>query len=190
MKTLIILQHLICICQCPSTKPSPGFTDNPLYTALWRYSDKNSTSINNSYLEFVQMLFAWINFIGQPQSHGWQQYDSLVALGLLINNQPKNIQFGNWVWNIVALGLLINNQPQNIQFGNWVWFGNNRFHILNKWLVHQTCSLISFVNDNHVNEILMYIWVNCKQSTQKCHALLLIIAVKFHENLTKTKRNS
>ena len=37
-------------CQCPS----PDFTDNPLYTALWRQSDKNSVAINNLYLDFVQ----------------------------------------------------------------------------------------------------------------------------------------
>ena len=29
-----------------------GFTDNLLYTALWRHSDKNSAAINN--LNFVQ----------------------------------------------------------------------------------------------------------------------------------------
>ena len=33
---------------------SPGCTDNPLYTALWRHSDKNSTAINKRYLDFVQ----------------------------------------------------------------------------------------------------------------------------------------
>ena len=38
------------VCQCPSTKPSPGFTDNSLYTAPWRHSDKNSAAINNCYL--------------------------------------------------------------------------------------------------------------------------------------------
>ena len=64
MQTLIrsILQYLIWvwICtvyQCPSTKPSPGFTDNPLYTALWCHSNKNSRAINNRCLDFVQTLF-------------------------------------------------------------------------------------------------------------------------------------
>ena len=50
---LNFLWHLIwvcTVCQCPS----PGFTDNPLYTALWRHSDKNNAAINNSYLDFVQ----------------------------------------------------------------------------------------------------------------------------------------
>ena len=41
---------LVCtVCQCPS----PGFTDNPLCTALWRHSDKNCTAIGNSYLDFL-----------------------------------------------------------------------------------------------------------------------------------------
>ena len=31
-----------------------GFTDNPLYTALWRHSDKNSAAIKKRYLDFVQ----------------------------------------------------------------------------------------------------------------------------------------
>ena len=34
-------------CQCPS----PGFTDNPLSTALWYHSDKNKGAINNRYLD-------------------------------------------------------------------------------------------------------------------------------------------
>ena len=37
------------VCQCPS----PGSADNPLYTALWHHSDKNSLTINNRYLEFI-----------------------------------------------------------------------------------------------------------------------------------------
>ena len=38
------------VCQCPS----PGFTDSPPYTALWRRSDKNSAALNYRYLDFVQ----------------------------------------------------------------------------------------------------------------------------------------
>ena len=36
--------------------PGPGFTGNPLYTAIWHHSDKNNaaTRINNHYLDFVQ----------------------------------------------------------------------------------------------------------------------------------------
>ena len=42
---------LVCtICQCSS----PDFTDNTLYTELWRNGVKNSAVINNCYLVFVQ----------------------------------------------------------------------------------------------------------------------------------------
>ena len=57
MQTLIrrrVLWRLIwvcTVCQCSSL----GFTDNPLYTAFWRHSDRNSAAINNRYLDFVQM---------------------------------------------------------------------------------------------------------------------------------------
>ena len=46
-----VLWRLIWVCavrQCPSQ----GFTDNPVYTALWHHSGKNSGAINNRYLEF------------------------------------------------------------------------------------------------------------------------------------------
>ena len=33
---------------------SPGFTDNTIYTAVWRHSDKNSAAINNRHLDFAQ----------------------------------------------------------------------------------------------------------------------------------------
>ena len=39
------------VCQRPST----DFTDNAIYAALWRHSDKNSAAINNRYLNYVQM---------------------------------------------------------------------------------------------------------------------------------------
>ena len=32
---------------------SPGFKNNPLYTALWRHSDKTSAVINNHYLDLL-----------------------------------------------------------------------------------------------------------------------------------------
>ena len=44
------LMRVCTICQFPS----PGFTDYPLYTALWHHSDKNSAAINNRYLDFKQ----------------------------------------------------------------------------------------------------------------------------------------
>ena len=40
------------VCQCPRCR-DPDFTDNSLYTALWRHSDKNNADINNRYLDFV-----------------------------------------------------------------------------------------------------------------------------------------
>ena len=49
----------------PSSKPSLGFTDNPLYTALSHHKEKNRDAINNRYLNLVPVLFVWINFIGQ-----------------------------------------------------------------------------------------------------------------------------
>ena len=40
---------------------NPGFTDNPLYTALWRHSVKKSAARNNRYLDCVQtaVWFHW-----------------------------------------------------------------------------------------------------------------------------------
>ena len=43
------------VCQCPS----PGFTDNPLYTALWHHSEKNSLAINNRYLSSNTVWWHW-----------------------------------------------------------------------------------------------------------------------------------
>ena len=85
------------------------------------------------------MLFAWINFIVLQQSSRQQQYnsDSLVTLGQLINNQPKNVQYGNRV----GLGT------------------TDRFHIMNNQLVRLTCHLISLVNDKHMDKkILVYVY--------------------------------
>ena len=56
VQTLIrrrFLQRLIrayIVCQCPS----PGFTDNLIYTALCRQSDKNGAAVSNRDLDFVQ----------------------------------------------------------------------------------------------------------------------------------------
>ena len=43
--------------------PSPGFTDNLLYTTLWRHDDKNNADVNNRYLDFVQTgdLISFVN---------------------------------------------------------------------------------------------------------------------------------
>ena len=64
--------------------------------------------------------------------------DSLVTLGLSVN--PKMFNLG-------------------IEFGSETCCG---FHIVNNWLVHLTCGLISLVNDNHVDnnlkEILVYVY--------------------------------
>ena len=46
------------VCQCPS----PGFKDNPLNSAIWRYTDKNSAAINNGnrYLDSSKARFGYI----------------------------------------------------------------------------------------------------------------------------------
>ena len=45
------------VCQCLS----PGFTDNPLSTALWCQSDNNRMAINSHYLDFVWHMI-WLHW--------------------------------------------------------------------------------------------------------------------------------
>ena len=72
-----IKQRVICYSVWPQSalfaNASPGVTDNPLYTALWSHSNKNSAAINNLYLDFSQTPFVWINSFGERQSCGQQQ---------------------------------------------------------------------------------------------------------------------
>ena len=82
------LMHLIWIWtvgQCLS----PGFTDNLLYTALGRHSDKNSTAINNHYLDFVQTR-GLISLVsgnhGDNNLNGSLIYVYFVSI---VNNWPK-----------------------------------------------------------------------------------------------------
>ena len=56
MQTLIrrrVLRRLIRICVV-CQRPSPAFTDSPVYIVLWRHSDKNRVAINSRYLDFGQ----------------------------------------------------------------------------------------------------------------------------------------
>ena len=51
---------LLCtVCRCLT----PGFIDNPVYTALCRHSDKNRSAIIKRYLNFVQTrgLISFVN---------------------------------------------------------------------------------------------------------------------------------
>ena len=63
---------------------------NPLYTALWHHSDKNSMSINNRYLDFVQMhcLISLVN-----DNHIANNLKGIlvhVYFGSIVNNPPQN----------------------------------------------------------------------------------------------------
>ena len=68
VQTLIrcrVLRHLIwvsTVCQCLKCS-RPSFTDNPLLTALWCHSDKNSMAINNCYLDFTILRNSWRLYI-------------------------------------------------------------------------------------------------------------------------------
>ena len=83
-----VLRRLIwvcTVCQCPS----PGFTDNLLYIALWRQSDKNSPAVNNRYLDFVQtrdwILLVYDNHVDKNLKDFlcvcmYSSYDSIVNI--------------------------------------------------------------------------------------------------------------
>ena len=90
----VILWHLIwvwTVCQCPS----PGFTDNRLYTALWRHSDKNSAAINNRYLGFRQScslisLVSDNHMDNMDNNHKEMLVYMYVYFGSIVNKQPQN----------------------------------------------------------------------------------------------------
>ena len=81
------MRRVCTVCQCSC----PGFTDNPLYTAFWRLRDKNSTAINNHYLDFVQtrgiILFVNVNRV----DNNLKVNLVYVYLGSIVNNCPKNV---------------------------------------------------------------------------------------------------
>ena len=68
------------------------------------------------------------------------------------------------------------NRQQNVQFGNIVRFEDNRLsvYIEKNWLVRLTRRLISLVNNNHVKEVLVYVYIG-SQSTKK------VDSADFHE---------
>ena len=89
MQTLI--RRRCSVCQCPSL----GFSDSPLYTALWRHSDKNSTA--NCYLDFAQtrglMSFVSDNHV----DNGFKETLDYVYFGSIVNNRPLN-RDSNLIW--------------------------------------------------------------------------------------------
>ena len=74
------------VCQCPS----PGFTDNPLYTSVWRHSDKNSAAINSRYLDFVQTrgLISLVN--DNHVANNRKEILVYVYFGSIVNKRPKH----------------------------------------------------------------------------------------------------
>ena len=134
--TLSFLLRLIwvcTVCRHPSTNPSPVFffADNPFYTALWSHSNDKSSAINNRYPDFIQAVFAWINFIGQRKSRGQQQY------------YPNSLE-----------PFLV----ENVQFWNRVRFGDNRLWLSYPGLSNAWFDFIGYVNhfENNLKEILVY----------------------------------
>ena len=105
--------------------------------------------IFNCYMHCVQTLFSWINFIGQRQSRGQQQYNlgSLVTLDKLINNRPKNVHFRK----------IVRSADNNL------WFSYR------EQLVCPFYGLISLVNDIHVEnnlkEVLLYVYIGSIENT-------------------------
>ena len=73
------------VCQRPSTKPSPGFTNDPLYTALERHSDKNRVAINNGYLDLL------VN--ENRVDSNLKEILVYVYFGLIVNSWPNNNVF-------------------------------------------------------------------------------------------------
>ena len=99
MQTLIrhrVLRRLIWICtvcQCAS----PGFTDSPLYTSLWRHSEKNNAAINNRYLDFVQTR-GFISLVNDNIEHCiLKQILKYVYFGRIVNSRPMNPEGIVWI---------------------------------------------------------------------------------------------
>ena len=71
---------------------SPGFTDNPLYTALFlRHSDKTSAAKNNRYLHLVQTR-GLIPLVNDNHVDNLKEILVCVFFGLIINNQPNKTE--------------------------------------------------------------------------------------------------
>ena len=86
----VILRRLIwvcTICQCLSS----GFTDNPLYAALCRHSDKNSAATNNRYLDFVQTRGLISLDSDNHVDNNLKEIFVSVYYGSIVNNRPKNV---------------------------------------------------------------------------------------------------
>ena len=83
-----VLWRLIWVCTV-CHYPSHGFTDNPLYTALRRHSDKNSSAVNNRYLDFVQTR-GWISLVNDNHvDNNLKEMLAFVYYGSIVNNRPK-----------------------------------------------------------------------------------------------------
>ena len=104
MQTLIrrrVLRRLIWVCnvcQCPQFH-SPGLTDNPLSTALWRHSDKFSAAINKRYLDFVQAS-TLISLVHDNHLDNYlKEILAFVYYGSIVKNEPKNWNCMYFIWN-------------------------------------------------------------------------------------------
>ena len=79
------------VCQC-SKCPSPGFTDSPLSTTLWRHSDKKSAAINNRYMYLDFFLTrGLITVVNDNHVDNYlKEILAFVYYGSIANNQPKS----------------------------------------------------------------------------------------------------
>ena len=84
-----VLRRLIWVCtvgQCSN----PSFTDNLLYTALWRHSDRNSATINDRYLNFV-LTRGLISLVRDNHIDNYLKESlTFVPYSLIVNNRLKN----------------------------------------------------------------------------------------------------
>ena len=71
----------------PLRPASPAFTDNPLYTALWHHSNKNSMAINNRYLDSL------VN--DNHVDNNLKEILMYVYYGSIVNNPPKKPRLMN-----------------------------------------------------------------------------------------------
>ena len=62
---------------------SPGFADNPIYTALWHHSEKNGLAINNCYLDSLVNDIHMDNNLKKILVH--------IYFCSIVNNQPKRV---------------------------------------------------------------------------------------------------
>ena len=86
------LMWVCTICQCPS----PDFTDNPLYTALWRHVDKNSPALNNRFADFVRTRVL-ILLVSIHVENNLKENLMYIYFGSIVNTEQNSISSKHFI---------------------------------------------------------------------------------------------